>query len=228
MRTEEEKAYSRLRTEMHAAFGSGKIFSESEETLQKYLASLCTENVPNVEVRHREIIKALTINHIQMQRHIDKLNEQAKLVQEQGNKLQKQNNRLQKIIIVLATIATFTGITQIYVALKPPRSASHQLMQPLSTSQSPSNQTFDASKGSMFGVHPFHAKPIQAISGINHRGISIKSDIRLESDCQGQNSLQTSPSNKEKIILQSQESPLEPRSKKETDQFSIKNGTTHK
>lgn len=61
MRTEEEKAYSRLRTEMHAAFGNNKIFSESEETLQKYLASLCTENVSNEEVRHREIIKALTI-----------------------------------------------------------------------------------------------------------------------------------------------------------------------
>ena len=100
MRTEEEKAHSRIRTEMHAAFESNEIFSVSEETLQKYLASLCTERVTNEEVRHREIIKALTINHIQMQRYIVNLN--------------KRNSRLQLIIISLTVLIFFTAGYQIY------------------------------------------------------------------------------------------------------------------
>ena len=131
MRTEEEKAHSRLRTEMHATFESEEIFNASEETMQKYLASLCTERVPNEEVRHREIIKALTINHIQMYRHIDKLN--------------KKNSFLQAIVIILTIAVLVAATIQSYVSIECSRQYS-QLAQSQSTQQAPQSKLISIPK----------------------------------------------------------------------------------
>lgn len=94
MRDKEEIARAGLRVTMADAFETGEILRSPEDTLQKYLWSLCTERVPNEEVRHREIIRALTINHIQMQQHIDSLD--------------RKSSRLQKWVIILA-IASLIG-----------------------------------------------------------------------------------------------------------------------
>lgn len=96
---------AKLQDEISSAFRDGKILTASEEELKKYLMSLCTEHIPNDMVRHRETIRALTINHIQMQRHIDKLN--------------KQNTILQYLVIAL-TIASLIGTAvQTYKILQP-------------------------------------------------------------------------------------------------------------
>ena|SRR4030042_499475 len=101
MRDEEEIARTNLQVTMANDFGTGKILNVPEETLQKYLWHLCTEGVDNERVRHREIIRALTINHIQIQRHIDKLN--------------KRNTVLQWIVISLAILAFIATGFQIYI-----------------------------------------------------------------------------------------------------------------
>lgn len=105
MRTKEEKSHTQLRVEMEAAFGNNEILTVPEETLQKYLSVLCTEPVPNELVRHREIIRALTINHLQIQRYINKLN--------------TRNTILTCLIIfltVLTSVATGFGV---YIHTKP-------------------------------------------------------------------------------------------------------------
>ena len=86
------------------AFRTGLITKESNEQLQKRLMDLCTGQIPNESVRHREIIRGITINHILLQRHIDKLNQ--------------RNTVLQWVIIVLAIVTIFTGSIQTYIAIK--------------------------------------------------------------------------------------------------------------
>ena len=103
-RTQEEIAYDNLKVTMDNHFATGEILKVPEETLQKYLWSLCSEGIDNERVRHRAIVRALTINHIQMQKHIDKLN--------------KQNNRLQWLVAILAAASLTTGGIQVYTTIK--------------------------------------------------------------------------------------------------------------
>jgi hypothetical protein len=165
MRTEEEKAHSRLRTEMHAAFESSEIFSATEETLQKYLASLCTERVPNEEVRHREIIKALTINHIQMQRHIDKLN--------------KRNTILTYFVLFLSALVFISTIYQIYLQQSKPTAPIEQgILHIPSSSLETTDSISKTSKNSSPYIHP---KAIQKNTSKEDKPLSINSGIKSES-----------------------------------------------
>jgi hypothetical protein len=100
MRDKEEIVRTNLQVTMDNAFETGDILKTPEETLQKYLWLLCTQGVDNERVRHREVIRALTINHIQMQKHIDKLN--------------KRNTFLQGLVIFLAVLAFIATGYQIY------------------------------------------------------------------------------------------------------------------
>lgn len=86
------------------AFKTGLPAKASSGQLQKWLMDLCSGYVLNDNVRHREIIRGITINHIILQRHIDRLN--------------KQNTILQVVVIILATVAFFTGLFQIYTQSK--------------------------------------------------------------------------------------------------------------
>ncbi len=100
-----EMKYIKLQDEISAVFRDASILTVDEETLQKYLMSLASEYVPNEGVQHREIIRALTINHIQMQRHIDNLN--------------KKNTTLQILVIVLAIASLIGTAVQILLPDKP-------------------------------------------------------------------------------------------------------------
>ncbi|MDP3014125.1 MAG: hypothetical protein Q8M92_07790 [Candidatus Subteraquimicrobiales bacterium] len=128
---------AKLQDEISATFRDGKILTASEEELQKYLMSLCSEHVPNDMVRHRETIRALTINHIQMQRHIDKLN--------------KQNTVLQIIIIVLTVIVIITATVQTYTTIKYSKEIFPHTMQqaPLIKPVSNPNSHNEATKGDL-------------------------------------------------------------------------------
>jgi hypothetical protein len=97
------------------AFQKGLPAEASSEQLQKWLMNLCSGFVPNENVRHREIIRGITINHIILQRHIDNLN--------------KQNNRLQWLVVAL-TIASLMGTgVQIYTVLKYSKQSTHNVME---------------------------------------------------------------------------------------------------
>jgi hypothetical protein len=51
---------------MNQAFGDESVFDASEQELRLYLKVLCREAVPNEWVRHREIIRGITINNLMM------------------------------------------------------------------------------------------------------------------------------------------------------------------
>lgn len=94
----------KLRDEISAQFAKGGVLTASDEKLQEYLMSLSSGHVENDMVRHREIIRALTINHIQMKRHIDNLN--------------AQSNKTQRWVMALAIASLIGTLAQVYYADK--------------------------------------------------------------------------------------------------------------
>ena len=94
----------KLQDEISAQFENGGVMAASDEKLQEYIMSLSSGHVPNDMVRHREIIRALTINHIQMKRHIDSLN--------------RQSNKTQKWVMALAIASLIGTLAQVYYADK--------------------------------------------------------------------------------------------------------------
>jgi hypothetical protein len=98
---------AKLDDEINSVFLDGTILTTKEEKLQEYLMSLCSNDVPNDTVQHRELIRALTINHIQMQRHIDELD--------------KKSSFLQKLVIALAAASLIGTAIQVYTTLQPHR-----------------------------------------------------------------------------------------------------------
>jgi len=85
----DSKAYS----EVDLAFRSGKVGDADEETLERCLAVLCEHGVKNPDLKHREIIRGITINHIQMKRVIEKLD--------------AQNTKTQRLFLVVAVGSLF-------------------------------------------------------------------------------------------------------------------------
>jgi len=67
-------------TEVNKAFDSGNVFSATPEKLVDYLKSLAIENVPNTSVQHRQIIRAMVINHLQLVRLIEDLDRRNTIV----------------------------------------------------------------------------------------------------------------------------------------------------
>lgn len=82
------------------AFDENSLDACDNETLQKHLISLANEPVPNTAVQHRNIIRGITINHILLQRHIDRLN--------------KQNTKTERWVIALAIAALISSVVQIF------------------------------------------------------------------------------------------------------------------
>jgi len=85
------------------AFRDGSIEDQSNESLSSFLIALSNEIITNESVRHRDIIRGLTINHIILKRHIDSLN--------------KQNTKTQRLVIVLAVAALISTVVQTGIAI---------------------------------------------------------------------------------------------------------------
>lgn len=66
--TDRERAEQR--TEIQTAFENGSVFDADEKTLLTYLKSLCSLDVPNESVRHRELLRGITIHYIQTARSL--------------------------------------------------------------------------------------------------------------------------------------------------------------
>jgi hypothetical protein len=90
------------------AFIEGTIGEKSDEDLQRYLQALCTGHVPNEAIRHREIIRGITINHIQMSRVIQSLQHTIKL-------LDSENGKLSRRVYWLTVVAIFLGGGQVII-----------------------------------------------------------------------------------------------------------------
>ena len=101
--TEDER--SKKAGEMDLAFRQGKTRGATPEQLQEWLDVLCTGHVSNDMVRHREIIRGLTINHIQMARTIQGL-------EDTMQRLNAANDRTQQLVVRLTWVAVAVGIIQ--------------------------------------------------------------------------------------------------------------------
>lgn len=94
----------KLQDEISAQFEKSGVLTASDEKLQEYLMSLSSGHVPNDMVRHREIIRGMTINYIQMKRHIDGLN--------------RQNSFTQKCVIALTIMSLLGTAVQAIIAVR--------------------------------------------------------------------------------------------------------------
>jgi hypothetical protein len=92
--------------EIQRLFETGEINSANDAVLQDVMNSLASAQVPNDFVRHREIIRGITINNIRMQRHIDRLD--------------NQNKTTQRWFMLLAGLTLIASIVQTSVALRQP------------------------------------------------------------------------------------------------------------
>lgn len=84
------------------SFREGRIESEDSATLGKYLLALSNQPIHNELIRHRDIIRGITINHILLQRHIADLD--------------KKNATTQMLVIALTVASVLTGALQIWYA----------------------------------------------------------------------------------------------------------------
>jgi hypothetical protein len=83
-----------------ALFENGEIFTAINAELDGALMELSTGFVPNDMVRHREIIRAITINTIKSQRHIDQI--------------EAQNQKLTYIIIILTVVSVILSLSVLF------------------------------------------------------------------------------------------------------------------
>lgn len=123
-----------------AAFRTGSVLTESNETLLAHLHGLSNQNNINTGTQHRDIIRGLTINNILLQRHVEAL---------QGHitELDAKNSRLQKWVVALAVAALIgtvaqtigTGI-QTYIAVKQYTPTEPQSQPTVSVPQQPANK----------------------------------------------------------------------------------------
>ena len=107
---EEMREEIRRNSELQRAFNSGAVWDAPDEVLREYLKTLNTEGVPNEMVRHREIIRALTITHIQMARVI-------KALEDTMQRLNTASDRTQQLVVRLTWVAVFVGAIQAIVAI---------------------------------------------------------------------------------------------------------------
>ncbi|MBN9690703.1 MAG: hypothetical protein J0M24_10730 [Verrucomicrobia bacterium] len=101
-----------VKAEMDLAFETGKVIEAPPEKLAEWLQHLCSASVRNGGVQPREIIRGLTINHIQMARTIQS-------VEETMRNLNASNDATQKRVVVLTWVALAVGMVQMLCALAP-------------------------------------------------------------------------------------------------------------
>ena len=87
------------------AFANGSVQDASANELRAYLVTISNQVVTNDSVKHREVIRGLTLNHILLHRHIADLD--------------RKNSVLQKVVLLLKVMSTIASIAQVWTALWP-------------------------------------------------------------------------------------------------------------
>ncbi len=96
--------------EANKAFHSESILKADDDTLLRHLYGLSNYPVRNEMLHPGLVVRGLTINHVLLQRHIEKLDRRATV--------------LQWIVITLTALAVLVGGVQIWVAFNPPKQES--------------------------------------------------------------------------------------------------------
>lgn len=107
-----EDERNRLRDGLEHAIENGTIADATPEELQRWLISLSTGSIKNQTVHPREIVRGMTINHIQMARTIRQLEATIE-------RLDEQSKRTQKLVVTLTYVAVSVGIIQAIASVIP-------------------------------------------------------------------------------------------------------------
>ncbi len=86
------------------AFESGTLIKADRETLQTYITTIAMNATGDDAIQARDIVQALTINHLILQRHIDEL--------------ERKNNTTQNWIIILTIFSVLGTGMQCWLAHK--------------------------------------------------------------------------------------------------------------
>ena len=105
-----ERRHVQGHDELNKAFDSGTIFEASTEDLQRYLCALASLNIQSDQVRTKAVVRALTINHVQMARTIGTFESTIRT-------LDHANGRTQKLVVTLAIVAIAVAALQCLIAL---------------------------------------------------------------------------------------------------------------
>ena len=98
------------------AFESGAIEKCTDAELRAHLLSLANQSIQNASIQHRDVIRGLTLNHLILQRHIDRLD--------------RQNTRTQCWFMALAVASLIGTAAQVYYAVRPSASPAPVAQQP--------------------------------------------------------------------------------------------------
>ena len=96
---------------LNAAFDDGTIFDASQDDLKQYLRCLGSVGILSDEVRTKAVVRALTINHIQMSVTIQTLEATIK-------KLNAENGKVSRWVMILTFISSFVAVIQIAILLR--------------------------------------------------------------------------------------------------------------
>jgi hypothetical protein len=109
------------------AFKSDSVLSDDNEKLISYLWGLQNHTNTSPGTEQRDVIRGITINHLLLQRHIDRLD--------------KQNTKTQRLVIVLTVAALLSGISQIWLAYRADRRAETEQKTIATQQQAPAPQS---------------------------------------------------------------------------------------
>ena len=97
------------RGEVDKAFRDWTLPNANDEQLVEMLRHLCSDAIPNDYIRHRELLRGITINHIQMARVIHELKTSM-------HELNTANERTQRFLLILTVVAVAVGALQVILA----------------------------------------------------------------------------------------------------------------
>ena len=125
------------------AFREGEVESKDSTTLGRYLLALANQPIESDRVKHRDVIRGITINHVLLQRHIAELD--------------KKNANTQKLVVALTIAAVITGGIQIWYASKADKRSEAESLRPAQTQQPPITQSMAPSQMKPQVCHPASA-----------------------------------------------------------------------
>jgi hypothetical protein len=70
---EKQRAALRVGARMDEVFAGGSIFEVSDAELQQFLQNLGSEGIPNANVQHRAVVRAVTINTVRSMRFFERV-----------------------------------------------------------------------------------------------------------------------------------------------------------
>jgi hypothetical protein len=109
------------------AFESGNIESCDDATLRGYLQAISNQQIQNGSIQHRDIVRGITLNHMLLQRHIDRLD--------------RQNTKTQRWVMALAVASLMGTTAQAYYAANPPQPAARAEPAHLVPAKRPNNSS---------------------------------------------------------------------------------------